>query len=272
LIKDNLAALDASFVAAVRLWLSFLVFLPFLRLRGLARCLWLRLALTGSVQFGVMYLAYIYSFQFLKAYEVALFTILTPLYVTLINDAREKRFHALSLLAALLAIGGTLLVKGSAAFAPALLRGFLIVQVSNLAFAFGQIEYKALLKDQPHIRDRDVFGLLYLGGALMASLAAVFSTPWGVQALQQRQLVSLLYLGVVASGVGFFLWNAGARKVNAGTLAVLNNLKIPLGVAVSLVVFGEHANLPRLLLGGAVMALALALNEWALRRSRLATL
>lgn len=266
LIKDNLASLDSSFVAASRLWISFLVFLPFFHLRGLKPRLALRLLFTGALQFGVMYLAYIYSFQFLKAYEVALFTILTPLYVTLLNDIREKRFHIVSLLAALLAVAGTALVKGAATLESQMLIGFLIVQISNLAFAFGQIDYKALLRGQPQVKDRDVFGLLYLGGALTATLAAVYYTPWSTQILNRTQIATLLYLGVVASGIAFFLWNVGARKVNAGALAVFNNLKIPLAVAVALIFFGEQANLPNLLLGGGVMAAALALNEWGLRR------
>jgi len=37
----------------------------------------------------------------------------------------------------------------------------------------------------------------------------------------------------------------------------MNNLKIPLGVAVSLLVFGEHAGLPALLAGGVLVFAAL---------------
>jgi len=65
----------------------------------------------------------------------------------------------------------------------------------------------------------------------------------------------------VASGLGFWLWNAGARRVSAGTLAVFNDLKIPLAVAVSLLVFGEQTDLPRLLMGGTLVLAALLLNE-----------
>ena len=80
LIKDRLAGLDANFVAAARLLISLLVFLPFLRTRGLSRKLSLRLLAIGALQYGVMYITYIAAFNFLKAYEVALFTIFTPIY------------------------------------------------------------------------------------------------------------------------------------------------------------------------------------------------
>ncbi len=266
LIKDQLAGLDANFVAAARLLISLLVFLPFLRLRGVPRGMRLRLALTGAVQYGLMYVAYLYAFRYLQAYEVALFTIFTPLYVTLTNDIYRRRLHRLSLLATLIAVAGTSVVKQADLFRPELLTGFLIVQASNLCFAFGQVYYKELLRNSAAFSDRSVFGLLYLGGALTAGLPAVFTTPWGGFRLDTTQLLTLLYLGAVASGLAFFLWNVGARRVNAGTLAIFNDLKIPLAVAVSLIFFGEKADLTSLLVGGAIVLAALALNEWGARR------
>ena len=79
-------------------------------------------------------------------------------------------------------------------------------------------------------------------------------------AVNLQQTYLLIYLGVIASGLGFFLWNIGARQVSTGTLAVFNNLKIPLAILVSVVCFGESTNWPRLLAGGAIMTLALAVN------------
>ncbi|MEJ5203017.1 MAG: EamA family transporter, partial [Anaerolineales bacterium] len=73
--------------------------------------------------------------------------------------------------------------------------------------------------------------------------------------------------GLVASGIGFFLWNFGARRTNAGALAIFNDLKIPLAVTVSLLVFGEKTNVLNLLTGGALVLAALAINEIAARRS-----
>jgi len=48
--------------------------------------------------------------------------------------------------------------------------------------------------------------------------------------------------------------------VSAGSLAVFNNLKIPLGILVSVLIFGEEAEWVRLAGGGALMALALFMN------------
>ncbi|MEI7901962.1 MAG: EamA family transporter, partial [bacterium] len=64
-------------------------------------------------------------------------------------------------------------------------------------------------------------------------------------------------LDILVSGLSYFLWNTGARRVPAGVLAVMNNLKIPLGVAISLLLFGEHTSVPALLAGSVLMCAAL---------------
>jgi len=92
-------------------------------------------------------------------------------------------------------------------------------------------------------------------------LATLAFTPLATLRLSSIQVATILYLGAIASGLGFFLWNIGARRVNTGTLAVFNNLKIPLAVAVSLLVFGESTNITRLLIGGMIIISALVLNE-----------
>ena len=258
LIKGRLAGLDSAFISAARLFLALLVFLPLLRLKGVT----LRTATTlmgiGAVQFGLMYLAYNESFRYLPAYQVALFTITTPILVTLLADALERAFRPRALLAALLAVLGTAVVVYQSPGGT--LRGFLLVQLSNAAFAVGQVLYRRMRQKTGLPGERQSFALLYLGGFLVALVAFLAS---GVQSitLNGTQLLTLLYLGVIASGLGFFLWNKGATQVNAGTLAVMNNAKVPLAVACSLLFFGESADLPRLFLSLALLGLAVWLAE-----------
>src|SRR4051812_9107598 len=97
LIKGRLTGLESGFISAARLGLALLVFIPFFRPRGLNLRLGATLAAIGAVQFGVMYLAYNESFHYLKAHEVALFTLTTPIFVTLLADALDRRFRAHSL-------------------------------------------------------------------------------------------------------------------------------------------------------------------------------
>ncbi len=261
LIKGNLSGVDSTFVAFARMLIAALVFLPFLKLRKVSWSARLKLAMTGLVQFGLMYIFYLAAFKSLQAYEVALFTIFTPIFVTLIDDAFTRRFNPLHLAMALITVVGTWIIEGHALQSREVLIGFLLVQASNLCYAFGQIYYRRLMAQHPELKDRQAFGYLYLGGLVVTALATLLLTPLSSVTLSTKQILTLLYLGAIASGLSFFLWNIGARKVNAGSLAVFNDLKIPLAVAVSLLVFGESTNIVRLLIGGAIIIAALALNE-----------
>src|SRR5688572_21815287 len=104
LTKGQLAGLDSAFISAARLLLALLVFLPFLRFRGVNTRTALMLTAIGAIQFGVMYLAYNESFRYLQAYEVALFTITTPIFVTLFADALDRQLRRRALLAASIAV------------------------------------------------------------------------------------------------------------------------------------------------------------------------
>jgi drug/metabolite transporter (DMT)-like permease len=258
LIKRYLTGVDSTLVAAARLGLALLVLLPFLRVRGISVRLGLTLAAIGAVQFGLMYLAYIESFRYLRAYEAALFTITTPIFVTLLADALDRRLRPRALIAALLAVVGTAFVSVRSSDLSLTLAGLALVQASNAAFAIGQVWYRRVRARHSAPRDRDVFAIVYAGAFTIAAAAAL-ATGTSVS-LTAPQAWTLLYLGVLASGLGFFLWNVGATRVSAGTLAVMNNAKVPLAVAVSLLVFGEQTNLLRLSasLGLLVLAVLLA--------------
>lgn len=259
LIKRHLGGVDSAFVAAARLGLALVVFLPFLRLRGVTVRTALALAGIGAVQFGLMYLTYIESFKYLQAYEAALFTITTPIFVTLLADAFERTLRPWALGAAVLAVAGTAFVAVKSPNLNITLTGLALVQVSNAAFALGQVWYRRLRARQPRLNDREVFALVY-AGAFVVAAAAMVTRGVSIQ-LTPPQIGTLLYLGILASGVGFFLWNVGATRVSAGTLAVLNNAKVPLAVAASLLAFGESANLPALLASLVVMSLAVWVAE-----------
>ncbi|MBP7355050.1 MAG: EamA family transporter [Longilinea sp.] len=260
LIKGNLAGIDPVFVAFARILIALLVFLPFARLRGVTRRQGLQLLGIGAVQYGLMYIFYNAAFAYLQAYEAALFTIFTPLYIVLINDGLTRRVHFFALWVAALAVIGTGIISYNGGVSTAQWLGFGLMQLSNLCFALGQVAYRRVMTDSA-ASDASIYGLVYLGGALATGLAAALFTPWQALTLTTRQIWTLVYLGAAASGLGFFLWNVGVRRVNVGALAIFNNLKVPLSVAVSLLVFGETVRLPSLILGGLIVLGALVWNE-----------
>jgi carboxylate/amino acid/amine transporter len=262
MIKGVLTGVDSFFVAFARLFISLLVLLPFMRVKSVSKTMRWRLFFIGMLQYGVMYIAYIHSFRYLQAYEVAVFTIFTPLFVTAWDDIARRKFHQKHALVALLAVIGTAIVVWQNIGRNDFWWGFFLVQISNVAFAVGQVQYKRLMLPFPSVKDKDVFALLFAGGVAITLLSSLVFTPWRELSLSTPQWLTLFYLGAIASGLCFFLWNMGARKVDVGSLAVFNNLKIPLATTVSLLFFGEQTDWRTLLLGGMIVVAALFWNEY----------
>ncbi|PIV80534.1 EamA family transporter [bacterium CG17_big_fil_post_rev_8_21_14_2_50_64_8] len=255
LIKAYLADLDPVLVAAVRLVLAAAVFAPFLvraRLRG--RLVPMALGL-GGLQFGAMYVLYIMSFRWLPAWLVAMLTIFTPLYVIILADFRQRSFRVRHLLAALLAVAGAAVVMSRGLPAGADWRGVLALQGANVCFAVGQVFYPDL-KMRSGGHDLGLMAWLYQGAALVA-VAATLATRSSTVGWTGQSVLVLLYLGLVPTAAGFYLWNKGAVLVGRGRLAVANNLKIPLAVLVAWSVFGESAPYGRALAGLALLVAGL---------------
>jgi drug/metabolite transporter (DMT)-like permease len=261
LIKGFLVGLDPTFVSFVRMLLSLLIFLPFLHIRNLGKPVCFKLAFLGAIQFGLMYVAYIASYQFLPAHTIVLLTTTTPIFVTLFNDLQTRRFNVLFFASSFLAFVGGAVIKYPDQALKANLAGIVLVQLSNIAFAFGQLHYKKLTAKYPDWSDRSAFGLLYLGAVTLTGVFTLFSADFSRMQVTVPQALVLGYLGLIASGICFFLWNKGARHVSEGLLAIMNNLKIPLGIVASLVLLGERTDLVRLVIGFGLMVGAAYLCE-----------
>lgn len=267
LIQEELADLPPAQVAMWRLIVAFGVFLPFLRLRP--GWLALRLAAIGGLQYGLMYLCYQASYRFLLSHEIALFTVFTPLWVRFLaglgrplpGDLSARQWGSV-----VLAVVGAGLILGLDQARPGLWQGFLLVQAANFCFAAGQVIYRRIHSDLA-APAASRFAWLYLGGAFVAALGAAWSTVGGAGAIatpraewrlpQPREWAALAYLGVIASGLGFFLWNEGSRRVRAGSLAVANNLKVPMAALVSLIIFDRELPSLPLWIGTALVAMAI---------------
>lgn len=251
---------DAYFSVLTRVLLAVLVFLPLLR--PIPVRLAVRLMGLGAIQLGCMYLFYYQSFLLLSVPEVLIFTILTPVYVTLIFDLLQGRFSWRYLLTAALAVIGAGIIRYNPLGNQVLL-GFFVVQGANLCFALGQVGYKVLLeREAPQLAQRNLFGYFYLGALLVTLLSWLLLGNPDKLPTSGLQWGILLYLGLIASGLGYFLWNKGATRVDAGTLAIMNNALIPAGLIVNLLIWNREADLTRLTFGGAVLLFSLLLHEY----------
>ncbi|MGF1779250.1 carboxylate/amino acid/amine transporter [Vibrio nomapromontoriensis] len=252
---------DSWFSVLMRVVLAAAVFLPFTKFKLVPKTLMAKLMAIGGIQLGLMYCFYYQSFLLLSVPEVLLFTVFTPIYVTLFYDLLKGRFSPWYLVTAAIAVSGAAFIK-FAGINDNFLMGYLVVQGANLCFAIGQVSYKYVMESETiELPQHSVFGYFYLGATVVATVAfSIFGsfeklpttmTQWGI----------LIYLGTIASGLGYFIWNKGACSVNAGALAVMNNLLVPAGLIVNIVIWNRDVDIPRLLIGGGIILLSLIVNE-----------
>jgi len=263
---------DAWFSVFMRISLAMLVFLPFLKLKNISKPMALKLMGIGAIQLGLMYVFYYQSFLYLSVPEVLLFTVMTPIYITLLNDAFERKFDLNFMLTALLATSGAVAIRYNGINANFIL-GFALVQGANLCFATGQVCYKRLMAAQEHKQALDqkaVFGWFFIGAFCVASICYLIFGDINKLPTTNLQWGVLVYLGIIASGVGYFCWNKGATLVNVGALAIMNNLLIPAGIIVNLVIWNRDADVMRLVFGGLLIVMSLVLNQWLEKRRKAA--
>ncbi len=259
LIGEFLAGqVDSYFSVLTRVVLATAIFLPFIKFSHTTLKQKFALMAIGAVQLGLMYLFYYQSFTLLSVPEVLLFTILTPIYVTLYADLLNKKFHFSYLISAVVAVIGAFIIRAHD-ISGDYFYGFLVVQGANVCFAIGQVSY-AKLNFPATSNERSSFGWFYIG-ALIVVIPAFLVLGKDRYPIDTIQWATLIWLGVVASGLGYFLWNHGARLVDSGTLAIMNNVLIPLGLIVNLSLWGQNVDLTRWSIGGAVILFALLLHQ-----------
>lgn len=260
LIKGQLTGIDSGLVASIRLILCFLCFLP-LAIKVAGAGVRVRLMVLGAIQFGIMYLAYIQSYQYLPGYLVAVFTIFTPVYIILLEAILGKSQQLLLAAgAALLSVAGAGVLVFKVPQQDGYLIGLLILQLANIAFAFGQWQYQ---RWAPTDSQGGNMFWMYLGGACFASAFSLPATDWSQVDISAQQWLVLVYMGIIASGLGFFLWNTGAKQVSVASLAVMNNGYIPFALLFSVVLWGEAIDWLRAAPGIALIGLGLWLAHKA---------
>ncbi|MBY7963151.1 carboxylate/amino acid/amine transporter [Vibrio fluvialis] len=261
---------DSWFSVLMRVALASIVFLPFLKFKQVPGKLIGKLMAIGGIQLGLMYCFYYQSFLLLSVPEVLLFTVFTPIYVTLIYDMLKGRFSPWYLVTAVIAVAGAAVIK-FAGINENFFLGFMVVQGANLCFAIGQVGYKYVMeRETVELPQHTVFGYFYLGALVVATVAFLLLGNPGKLPTTSVQWGILIYLGVIASGFGYFAWNKGACMVNAGALAIMNNVLVPAGLVVNILIWNRDVDLARLSLGGLVILLSLWVNEtWVKRRVEL---
>lgn len=242
IIKYGLAGIDSSFISFARNVIA-LTFFSSVTIYNIKKFSFdLKLVGIGALQFGLMYIFYIESYQYLPAYLIATFTITTPIYVVLASKyLNGNSLNRNGIYAILLVIIGSYLMRFSSLNLKDYMLGFVLIQCANIFFATGQILFK---KWNDKNKDKDIvhnFSQLFFGATLITSIFYFLGSSESA-ILTQSNLFSLLFLGIISSGIGFLMWNIGATKVSAEKLAIMNNAVIPIAIFNSYLIFGEEIN------------------------------
>ena len=242
IIKYGLSGIDSFFISYARNLIAF-VFFASISAYQFKKFKWdINLVAIGAIQFGLMYIFYIQSYQYLPAYLIATFTITTPIFVSIAdkyffkNTITSKEFLAISLV-----ILGSYFMRYNVANPIDYWYGFTLIQCANFVFAWGQVWFKEW--NTKNI-DTDIvsnFSQLFFGATIITSVLYL-SISDNVINLTDTNLFALLFLGLCSTGIGFLLWNIGATKVSSYRLAVSNNLIIPIAIFNSILIFGESIN------------------------------
>ena len=269
LIGEYMAGLDSYFAVFVRICLAALLFLPFTKFKNVPLKLKLFLMLIGATQIGVMYLFMYHAYHYLSVAEVLLFSVFTPIYVTLAYDALSRKFNPLYLISAAVAVIGAYIIRYQN-ISESYIFGFILMQLANIVFAFGQCGYKYVMEKFPQYKNKqlEVFGYFHFGAFFVTGLAFLCFGNFTQTTTSLLQKGVLIWLGFIVSGVGYLLWNKGATKVDSGILGIMNNALIPAGLIVNILFWNKIDNYGTFLFGTAVLVFSMYLHHKIMKKGK----
>ena len=244
--------IDPWSLSLIRVIISFLIFLPFIDL-NINKKRMVYIIGVGAIQIGFMYSFYLNAFSFISVEKILLFTIFTPIYVTIISNIFQKKIKKFFLFLSILSVIGSLIIRITDVQLLDL-KGFILIQGANFSFALGQVLYKRYIKNNSKLDyNLNEFGYFYFGAIIIASLGSLMMIDSLSYPKSTTQWLLVLWLGAIASGLGYYFWNRGSVLVNNGTLAVMNNLVIPLGLFIEIVFFSKLINITNYIIGALII-------------------
>lgn len=271
--KYMLPGIDPQLIAFIRCGIAAFIFIPFFFVKGGARIsreAKTRAILIGAI-YGVMYTPYIMAYKYLNAYQVGLMTLTASLYACFFHDLYRRKWSLRSYGYALLSMLGSFVILYREGGLNIVLKGAILVEMASLCFAFAQISYKKLKQKNPEVADRSLFSYVHLSSAVVAGVMCYLLSDYSKMAsITSKQWFALVYLGIFATGIAFYLWNKGCSRAAITVIVVANNLKVPIIAGMSYFIFHEREHPVQLLCGAAIIGIALFGAEFqSLRKRRL---
>jgi drug/metabolite transporter (DMT)-like permease len=267
--KDLIASWPPFTLAFVRVTVGTLVVLPFAWSRkppGM-HLPWGAIWSMGLIGVALYYIVFNIAMVHVSASQGALVQASIPAMTALVAVLwLRERATALRWLGIAMSVGGVLIVfSGSGSEgAPSSLFGNLLMFASVVCWGL----YTALAKRVAHLDSLVITTAVTGTGALLLLPLAAYEVIAanlagdGLPPLPLIGWVELLYLGGVASGMAYLLYNASLRHLDASEVGVYTNLIPIVGVLTGVVVLGEPLSV-RAIVGGLVVMLGV----WITSRS-----
>lgn len=256
--KAAVAEVPPLLLAWLRFALAALLLWPAYRARrragapAVARGTALGLGLTGI---ALYYLGYNVGLLYTSATHAALIQSATPA-VTLVLAAAwlRERFTLAAVAGFALSIAGVLMIvsgRTAGAHAPDPLLGNALIVGAVFAWAV----YTILAKRAAHLDPLVVTVATSVAGVVLLTPAILIEYALGARAaVTATGAAAVLYLGVIASALGYALYGAALRTLGAAQASAYINLLPVVAVASAYVMLGEKIDLRTLLGGLAVLA------------------
>ena len=114
IIKYGLPGIDSTLISLMRNLIALLFFASLTLYNFKKFSFDIRLVLIGAIQFGLMYILYIQSYQYLPAYLIATFTITTPIFIGIFSQLLDDESFSLNgIFSIILVVIGSLMMRAT---------------------------------------------------------------------------------------------------------------------------------------------------------------
>nr|WP_245312531.1 DMT family transporter [Bradyrhizobium macuxiense] len=258
LTKIALGSIPPVTFISARSLIAALFLLVVLRIRGIRvptdMKAWKLFAFQQTINSTIPFLVITWAQQFVQASHTVVLASTTPIFAFLITWAitRHEPASPVKLLGAILGLAGTVAIIGLDA-----LSGFGKEIVAEIAILLATVSFACATIFGLRLSDYDPMvvaaGSLLFGGTVLLPAALILEHPWTLHPTPQA-LVATVTMGIFSSALGLMLFYMCLTRL--GTLATNAQayLRIPIGVALSVVLIGE--SVPSNLALGLVLVMA----------------
>lgn len=266
--KELIALWPPFTLAFARVAIGTLVLMPLAmaRHRRGMRLPWRTIWIMGLLGVALYYLSFNVAMLYISASQGALVQASIPAMTALVAVVwLRERASAWRWLGIVLSVGGVLIVfsGNSTDGAGSTLLGNALMAASVVCWALYTAMAKRVAGFDSLVVTVCVTGA---GSLLLLPLSAYEVVSKGLQLLPMIGWLGVGYLGGVASGLAYVLYNASLRHLDASAVGVYTNLIPVVGVLTGVIVLGEPLSL-RAVVGGAVVMLGVWITSRPERRS-----